>query len=241
MTLPEDPDPDRGKTTRRAEAKTTQSRFFFVVVWKTADPNVATDSIWNWVWTVEPSLHCNGRSWILLKHQSQQNSLSKTRRAESLPGKRSWNSTARWTSLSYWKKCSKSWAWHGGEENPTLCGGSWLKQPVLTGRQEESSPGMEQYLDISTSWRPKAVPGLRLTAPAKVRDFFVPLFPGSETQASARPEECPPPSRQKGQPWGGQFSNRASFADQGHDEMDVKEFPLSSGPAQFKGNPSGPL
>lgn len=52
--LPEDPDLDRGKTTRtldwvsrRAEAKTTQSGFFFVAVWKTAHLSVATDSIWN--------------------------------------------------------------------------------------------------------------------------------------------------------------------------------------------------
>lgn len=53
--LPEDPDPDRGKTTRtldgisrRAEAKTAESGFFLCVdVWKTVDPSVATDSIWN--------------------------------------------------------------------------------------------------------------------------------------------------------------------------------------------------
>lgn len=53
--LPEDPDPDRGKTTRtldgasrRAEAKTTKSGFFlFVAVWKTVNPSVATDSIQN--------------------------------------------------------------------------------------------------------------------------------------------------------------------------------------------------
>lgn len=53
--MPEDPDPDRGKTTRtldgvsrKAEAKTTESGFFLCVdVWKTVDPSVATDFIWN--------------------------------------------------------------------------------------------------------------------------------------------------------------------------------------------------
>lgn len=78
--LPEDPDHYRGKTirmdgaSRRAEAKTTQGSFsFFVAVWKTAGPIVATD----WVSTVKPSLHCDGRPWILLKHQRDNKPLCK--------------------------------------------------------------------------------------------------------------------------------------------------------------------
>lgn len=148
---------------------------------------------------MQPSLHSNGRSWILLKHQSQQNSLQ-ARQGEQRVFQKNGHGTLLLGFIlleEMQQILISTWGW--GKPH-IMWGSPWLKPPVLTGRQKGSSPGMQQYLDISTSWRPKAVPGLKLTAPTKVRGIFVLLFLESETQASARPQHCPHLSRQKGQP-----------------------------------------